>query len=100
MIEQGERLLPRVDWVQPPVRPMDQLFGDAIFPVLADGGWRRMKMVVVRGVQEWEVDNGLGNGGRVRLDGREELRGAFGQGVEVVVGRTARTADHLGVGYG
>lgn len=100
VIEQGERLLPRADWVQPPVRPMDQLFGDAIFPVLADGGWRRMKRVVVRGVQEWEVDNGLGNGGRVRLDGREELRGAFGQGVEVVVGRTARTADHLGVGYG
>ena len=97
VLEQGERLLPRVDWAQPLIRPMDQLFGDVIFPVLTDGGWRRMKAVVVRSVHEWEV---LEDGGKVRVDGRGKFRGAFGEGVEVVVGRTARTADHLGVGYG
>lgn len=101
--EQGERLLPRADWVQPPVRPMDQLFGDCIFPMLDGAGvgrWPRMKKVVVRGVQQWEEDDGQGTGETVLVDGREELKGAFGEGVEVVMKRRAREADHLGVGYG
>lgn len=100
IFEQGERLLPRADWVQPAVRPMDQLFGDAIFPTLARRGqWPRMKKMAVRGVQEWKVDDGRGTGGSVLMDGREELKGAFGDGVEVVVRRRAREADHLGMGY-
>ncbi|CAF9922724.1 hypothetical protein IMSHALPRED_005745 [Imshaugia aleurites] len=99
VFEQGERLLPRADWVQPLVRPMDQLFGDVLFPVLVGGGWARMKKVVVRGVQQWEKGGGQGNGDMVLLDGRGELRGAFGEGVEVMVERRAREADHMGAGY-
>ena len=40
------------------------------------------------------MDGGLG-----RWDGRREVRGALGNGVEVVIKRLAREADHLGVGY-
>ncbi|KAL9130683.1 MAG: hypothetical protein Q9175_006961, partial [Cornicularia normoerica] len=88
--EQGERLLPKVDWVQPPVRPMDQLFGDRIFPILTEAGagqWPRMKKVVIRGVQQWEDDHGQGTGEMVLVDGK---------GVEVVIKREAREADHMG----
>lgn len=101
--EQGERLLPRVDRAQPPVRPMDRLFGESIFPVLKEAGaglWPRVGKVVVRGVQQWEEDDGQGIGETVLVDGRGELGGAFGKGVEVVMKRRAREADHLGVGYG
>lgn len=98
--EQGERLLPRADWVQPPVRPMDALFGARIFPVLARAGrWPGMKKVVVRGVQMWEEDDGQGTGEVALVNGRGELRSAFGYGVEVVTKRRAREADHLGMGY-
>lgn len=96
-VEQGERLLPRAYVAQPRVRPMDQLFGDVIFPVLVRGDeWLKLKKLVVRGVQRWKEDDGVG---RVLVDGRGELRGRFGKGVEVVMGRRAREADHLGVGY-
>lgn len=95
--EQGERLLPRADVAQPRFRPMDQLFGDRIFPVLVRGEkWLKLKKVVVRGVQQWKVGDGVE---RVYVDGRGELRGAFGEGVEVVMERRARQTDHLGVGY-
>lgn len=100
--EQGERLLPRADWVQPPVRPMDQLFGDGIFPILmgaGEGRWPRMKRLVVRGVQQWEEDDGLGAGKMVLVDRRADLKGAFGSGVEVVIEKRARVADHLGMAY-
>lgn len=103
IFEQGERLLPRTERAQPPVRPMDQLFGDGIFPVLTGAGagqWPRMKEVVIRGVQQWKEDDGQGSGEMVLVDGRGELRGAFGGGVKVVIRREAREADHLGVGYG
>ena len=98
--EQGERLLPKADQVQPPVRPMDQLFGDRIFPVLMEAGvgqWPRMKKVVIRGVQQWEEDDGRGTGEVVLVDGRAELMGAFGNEAESVIERRAREADHLGM---
>ena len=99
--EQGERMLPRADWVQPPVRPMDQLFGDTIFPVLTTAGlgqWPEMKELLVRGVQQWEEDDGNGTGGKVLVDARG-LSGAFGTGVAVEVKRRAAEADHLGMNY-
>lgn len=100
VFEQGERCSPRTDQAQPRVRPMDQLFGDAIFPTLAaEGAWPRMEKVTVRGVQEWKVDDGTGAGEMVHMDGRAELKAALGNGVEVVVSRRAREADHLGMGY-
>ncbi len=103
VFEQGERLLPRAERGQPPVRPMDQLFGDMIFPVLntaGSGEWPKMKRLVVRGLQQWKEGGGQGAGQTVLVDGRGELRGAFGKGVDVVIQRKAREADHLGVGYG
>lgn len=105
-LEQGERLLPRKDGAQPAVRPMDQLFGDMLFPVLAataeEAGqrWPRLKKVVVGGVQQWRQGGGPGTGNMVLVDGERELPGTFGNEVEVVVSRRAREADHLGVGYG
>ncbi|CAF9905953.1 MAG: hypothetical protein ALECFALPRED_001919 [Alectoria fallacina] len=103
IFEQGERLLPQTERAQPPVRPMDQLFGDGIFPVLTGAGvgrWPRMKEVVIRGVQQWKENDGQGSGEMVLVDGRGKLGGAFGGGVKVVIRREAREADHLGVGYG
>ena len=80
---------------------MDALFGARIFPILARAGrWPGMKKVVVRGVQMWEEDDGQGTGEVALVDGRGELRSAFGNGVEVVMKRRAREADHLGMGYG
>ena len=103
IFEQGERLLHRAEWAQPAVRPMDQLFGDTIFPVLTTAGigeWPKMKRLLVRGLQQWKEGGGQGVGETVLVDGRGGLKGAFGKGVEVVIERKARVADHLGVGYG
>ena len=100
--EQGERLLPKADWVQPRVRPMDQLFGDTIFPILTTAGlrqWPKMKELVVRGVQQWEEDDGKGTGETVLVGGRGELSGAFGKGVALAMERRAGEADHLGMSY-
>lgn len=100
-LEQGERLLPKTEEAAMRVRPMDQMFGEVVLPVLVSGGWGEgLKQVVVKGWQGWEREDVGGRGRRVFVDGGEALRGMFAGGVEVEVCRAGRTADHLGVGYG
>ncbi|CAF9905941.1 MAG: hypothetical protein ALECFALPRED_001915 [Alectoria fallacina] len=88
-----------------PVRTMDRLFGSIVFPVLLAGPWPCLKVMEVRGVRSW-----MGHGMRLRrvkieeqyeglpfpVSLEDQLKGAVGQGVRVIVDDEGRRFDLVG----
>lgn len=88
-----------------PVRTMDQLFGNTIFPVLLVGPWPCLKVMEIRGVRSW-----IGQRMRLRkvkiedqyegfpfaVSLKDQLKAAVGRGVTVIVDGEGRKFDLVG----